>query len=102
MLPGAEGWSGEGRIWAEVGEGYAQGAILEVVRAPAKGGKIKVEKGVNLRGADLRVAALTSEDLAALDFVVGHADIVAFSFVQTVADVQARVGWGWGGRGVGQ
>jgi pyruvate kinase len=79
----------DGKLWARVIELTAQGAVLEVLRAPARGGRIKVEKGVNLPGADLRVAALTPDDLAALDFVVGHADIVSFSFVQTTADVQA-------------
>jgi pyruvate kinase len=89
LRPGAEVSIDDGKIWAKVIEADAHHAVLEVVRAPEKGGKIKVEKGVNLPGADLRVAALTPEDLTALDFVVGHADIVSFSFVQTVADVQA-------------
>jgi len=89
LQPGSEVSIDDGKIWAKVVEVDPNGAILEVVRAPAKGGKIKVEKGVNLPGADLRVAALTPDDLAALDFVVGRADIVSFSFVQTVADVQA-------------
>ena len=79
----------DGKIWARVIEVNAEGAVLEVVRVPAKGGKIKVEKGVNLPGADLRVAALTPHDLEALDFLVRHADIISYSFVQTVADVQA-------------
>ena len=89
LQPGSEVSIDDGKIWAKVVEVDPHGATLEVVRAPAKGGKIKAEKGVNLPCADSRVAALTPEGPAALDFVVGHADIVSFSFVQTVADVQA-------------
>lgn len=79
----------DGKIRARVVELGADVAVLEVVQAPEKGARIKVEKGVNLPGADLQVAALTPEDLVALDFVVGQTDIVSFSFVQTVGDVQA-------------
>jgi pyruvate kinase len=81
----------DGKLWARVVKRKADHAVLEVTQAPAKGGRIKVEKGVNLPGSDLRVDALTPDDLAALDFVVGHADIVSYSFVQTVGDVRALI-----------
>lgn len=79
----------DGKLWAEVvrlGAGHAE---LRVTRAPAKGMRLKPEKGVNLPGAHLDVPALTEADLQALDFVAEHADVVGFSFVQTVADVTA-------------
>ena len=81
----------DGKIWAKVDDVSLGLAELTVTRAPEKGGKIRKEKGVNLPGSNLRVAALTEDDLAALDFVVGHADVVSFSFVQTVEDVQALI-----------
>lgn len=91
LAPGAEVSLDDGKIWARVDSVDEGRAVLTVTRAPAKGGKIKPEKGVNLPGSNLRVEALTPEDLAALDFVVGHADVVSFSFVQTVADVQQLI-----------
>ncbi|EEW23825.1 pyruvate kinase [Rhodobacter ferrooxidans] len=91
LVPGAEVSVDDGKIWARVTKVKAGQAVLEVTRAPAKGGRIRPGKGVNLPGADLRVDALTPDDLSALDFVVQHADIVAYSFVQTVEDVRALI-----------
>ncbi|WP_096785891.1 pyruvate kinase [Rhodobacter sp. CZR27] len=81
----------DGRLRAVVVGLARDHAALEVRHAPTKGFKIKPGKGVNLPGRNLRVEALTPADHAALDFVVPHADLVAFSFVQTPADVQALV-----------
>ena len=92
LSPGAEVSIDDGKIWARVRSVKDGCAVLEVTRAPEKGGKIKEEKGVNLPGSNLRVGALTPDDLAALDFVVGHADVVSFSFVRTVEDVNALIG----------
>lgn len=89
LQPGSVVSIDDGKIWAKVDAVSLGLAELTVTRAPEKGGKIKIEKGVNLPGSNLRVAALTEDDLAALDFVVGHADVVSFSFVQTVEDVQS-------------
>ncbi|MEI6096827.1 MAG: pyruvate kinase [Alphaproteobacteria bacterium] len=91
LVPGAEVSIDDGKIWAKVLSIKDGCAELEVTRAPQNGGKIKEEKGVNLPGSNLRVEALTADDLAALDFVVDHADVVSFSFVQTVDDVKALI-----------
>ena len=91
LAPGAEVSIDDGKIWARVDHVKDGVAVLTITRVPEKGGKIKPEKGVNLPGSNLRVDALTPDDLAALDFVVGHADVVSFSFVQTVADVRALI-----------
>lgn len=81
----------DGKLWATVVKLRDDHAVLRVDQAPAKGLKLKAEKGVNLPGSDLRVSALTDEDLAALDFVVGQADVVSYSFVQTVGDVRTLI-----------
>lgn len=91
LLPGAQVSIDDGKLWARVVAVAPDHAVLEVTQAPAKGARIKPEKGVNLPGANLRVDALTADDLEALDFVAAHADIVSFSFVQTVADVRSLI-----------
>ena len=48
---------------------------------------MKPEKGINLPGTDLRIAALTDKDRADLDVVVEMADLIGYSFVQHVSDV---------------
>ncbi|WP_444667030.1 pyruvate kinase [Cereibacter changlensis] len=88
LQPGAEVSVDDGKIRAKVRVMGPDHAVLEVIHAPTKGAKLKPEKGVNLPGANLRVAALTPADLEALDFVAPNADLVAFSFVQTPQDVR--------------
>jgi len=58
---------------------------IEAVRAGAW--PLKDRKGVNVPDTDMPIAALTDEDLVTLDFVVGHVDIVAMSFVRSATDI---------------
>lgn len=88
---GAEISVDDGKLWAKVVHRPDSHALLEVTRAPEKGMRLKPEKGVNLPGSDLRVSALTEDDIAALDVVVAQADMVSFSFVQTVSDVRMLI-----------
>ncbi|MDI3332032.1 MAG: pyruvate kinase [Micrococcus sp.] len=60
---------------------------VRVESAGVAGTRLKAEKGINLPDTHLDIPALTEEDLAALPFVVEHADIVSLSFVRTPADV---------------
>ncbi len=87
LVPDAVVSIDDGKIWARVEKVHGGCAELVVTRTLEGGGKIKPEKGVNLPGSNLRVAALTAEDYVALDFVTGHANVVSFSFVQTRQDV---------------
>ena len=91
LNPDAEIWINDGKIGARVIERTGNRAILTVFRAREKGERLKPEKGVNLPGADIRIPALTDEDIANLDFVTEHADIVGYSFVQTPKDVRYLV-----------
>jgi pyruvate kinase len=67
---------------------------VRVSSAGVAGTRLKAEKGINLPDTHLDIPALTEDDLAALPFVVEHADIVNLSFVRTpddVADLMERV-----------
>lgn len=89
MEVGGAIWINDGKLRARITEAAPGRILAEVTSTPSKGAKIKVEKGVNLPGVDLRVPALTEEDLGNLDFIIGHADILGFSFVQTGSDLRA-------------
>lgn len=54
---------------------------------PAKGGKLRPEKGVNLPETDLRTPALTAKDLEDLESLARHVDMVGLSFVRRADDV---------------
>ncbi|TVR82497.1 MAG: hypothetical protein EA405_06915 [Rhodospirillales bacterium] len=72
-----------GRVEAVRGDGL----VVAVERTPPDGQPLKPEKGINFPGTPLAVSPLTPDDLADLDFVVEHADIVSYSFVQRPEDI---------------
>lgn len=88
---GSKVWINDGKIGAKVIEKTGNRAVLEVFHAREKGERLKPEKGVNFPGTDITIAALTAEDTANLDFVTEHANIIAYSFVQTPEDVRLLV-----------
>jgi pyruvate kinase len=69
-------------------EAYQPGSVvIRVERTQRKGFKLKPERGLTFPRADLRLDPLTANDLADLDFVAKHADMIGFSFVQSADDV---------------
>jgi pyruvate kinase len=64
------------------------GLLLEVTNTSPKGVKLKPEKGMNFPDTVLDLSPLTEKDLADLDFVAVHADIIGYSFVQRPADIE--------------
>lgn len=91
MDVGREVWVDDGKLRGRIVEAAPGRRVMEVLSTPAKGYKLKPEKGVNLPGTDIPLPALTADDLAALGVVVELADMVAFSFVQTAEDVEALI-----------
>jgi Pyruvate kinase len=91
LAPGMSVFIDDGKIGAEVVEITRKGAKLRVTRAGPEGVKVKPEKGFNLPAVEIDIPALTEEDRVALDFVVGHADMIGYSFVQTPADIRLLI-----------
>jgi pyruvate kinase len=61
---------------------------VEITTVPGGAAKLRGEKGINLPDSELRLPALTAQDLADLEFAVRHADLVALSFAQRPEDVE--------------
>ena len=53
----------------------------------AGGARLRADKGINLPDSNLRVASLSDQDLAHLEFAVAWADMVGLSFVRSPQDV---------------
>jgi pyruvate kinase len=88
VRPGERIYFDDGRIGGvirEVGKGRMR---VEIVSTTGRATKLASEKGINLPDTDLRLPALTAKDREDLEFVVGHADMVALSFVQRAEDVE--------------
>jgi pyruvate kinase len=77
----------DGKISARVLELHDRYAVLEVTHAGPLGTKLRGDKGINLPDTPLRLDALTPKDSDDLEFIVKHADIVAYSFVRRGEDV---------------
>lgn len=84
LEPGAPVWIDDGKLGAEVESITEEGALLKVTHAGPKGVAIRSDKGVNVPETRLNLPPLSDKDLEDLDFVCQHADMVGFSFVETV------------------
>lgn len=82
----------EGRIGAEVERQLPEGALLRVVSARERGEKFRSDMALNFPGTNLHIPPLTEKDLLDLDFIVEHADLVGYSFVQRPEDISMLLG----------
>jgi pyruvate kinase len=85
---GGEVFIDDGKAAARVVSKSVGRAEIEVYAAREKGVRLKPGKGVNFPSTELDLPPLTSKDFRDLDFVAEHADLVGFSFVQRVDDVE--------------
>jgi pyruvate kinase len=81
-------WIDDGKIGAEV-EAIADGGVmLRITHADIGGSKLRPDKGLNFPDTDLQLSSLTAKDLEDLDFVAAHADIIGYSFVRRLTDIE--------------
>lgn len=81
-------WIDDGKLGAVVEAVTEQGALLRITVAKASGVRIQSDKGINFPEAEFNLSPLTPKDLTDLDFVCAHADLVGFSFVETLAGME--------------
>jgi pyruvate kinase len=79
-------WFDDGKIGGVIEVVEADALHIRICHAPA-GAKLKSDKGINLPDTELKLDALSPEDLQALQFACKHADVVQMSFVNTAADI---------------
>ena len=80
-------WFDDGKIGGIVREARPDALRIEVTQARPKGEKLLADKGINLPDTDIRLPALTLQDLQDLRFIVRHADLVGMSFVRHERDI---------------
>ena len=89
LAPGDPVWVDDGRIGAEVEAVDDHGAKLRVTQARPQGDRLRPDKGLNFPDTDLELPPLSEKDREDLDFVAAEADLVGFSFVESLADMEA-------------
>ncbi len=78
----------DGKIEGVIEECSRDHFKVRVTRANVNGSRLKAEKGMNFPRSDLNIKGLSKKDREDLKFVAKYADIVNFSFVNTVEDVR--------------
>ncbi|MXV38326.1 pyruvate kinase [Flavobacteriaceae bacterium Ap0902] len=78
----------DGELEASVIEKSENRLKLQMLRNSKKSRNLKAEKGINFPDSDLEVPSLTDYDRECLPFVVDHADMVGYSFVNSTQDIQ--------------
>ena len=88
LTVGSEVFIDDGKAAARVVSKAAGRAEIEVYAAREKGVRLKPGKGVNFPSTELDLPPLTSKDFRDLDFIAEHADLIGYSFVQRVDDIE--------------
>jgi len=84
-------WIDDGKIGGSIESIDANVARVRLHHVAPGGARIKADKGLNLPDTELRLPALSRADLRALDFVAEHADLVGYSFVQSLEDMSQLI-----------
>jgi pyruvate kinase len=82
-------WFDDGRIGGVIQAVEDRCLKIRVTRTRRPRERLGADRGVNLPDTALRLPALSAEDLADLDFIARHADLVSLSFVNSAGDIQA-------------
>ncbi|MGA7972990.1 MAG: pyruvate kinase [Pseudolabrys sp.] len=77
----------DGKLRGRIVRQVAGGFVAAMQEGRDKGIRLKAEKGINFPGVDLGLDPLTVHDRSDLDFIVEHADMVGYSFVETADHV---------------
>ncbi|MGM0594799.1 MAG: pyruvate kinase [Pseudomonadota bacterium] len=81
-------WIDDGKVGAVVEEKSDQGLLLQITHTAPKGAKIRADKGLNFPDTPLNLPPLSERDRRDLDFICSHADMVGFSFVESLSQMQ--------------
>ena len=84
-------WFDDGKMGCLVERIDEEGAHLRVTDVGSKGYKLRPDKGLNFPDTILNLQPLTDKDMEDLDFVVKHADMIGYSFVQTSEDMDLLI-----------
>jgi pyruvate kinase len=77
----------DGKIPAVIRKVEPSSFAVEITGPSGARMRLRADKGINLPDTQLELPALTDADLALLDFIVEHSDLVAYSFVRTRSDL---------------
>jgi pyruvate kinase len=86
---GEEIWFDDGKIGGTVVQASSDELRVKITHANARGARLRPDKGINLPETELRLPALSEQDLRDLDVIAECGDLVALSFANRPEDVVA-------------
>ncbi|MFB9842606.1 pyruvate kinase [Mucilaginibacter ginsenosidivorans] len=89
LQPGHRVFFDDGLFEAVVQNAENKSAVLMITHIATKKPVIKSDKGINFPDTGFSVTPVTKYDLECLPFIVQHADMLGFSFVNSAADMKA-------------
>lgn len=81
-------WIDDGKIGAVVEKKDKDGLLLHITHTSPKGAHVREDKGLNFPDTLLELPPLSERDCEDLDFICTHADMVGFSFVESLENMQ--------------
>ncbi|OWY22457.1 pyruvate kinase [Sphingobacteriales bacterium UPWRP_1] len=88
LKPGETVLFDDGLIETRVEKTEGRKALLRIIRISSRKPVIKTEKGINFPDSRLQLPALTEYDRQCLPFILQHADMVGYSFVNSPRDIE--------------
>ncbi len=85
---GEQIWFDDGKIGGIIRSVDADEMQVEIIKAKAKGDKLRADKGINLPDSELKLPALSAHDIGLLPFIARHADLIGYSFVRSARDIK--------------
>jgi len=81
-------WFDDGKIGGVIEKVEDDRVLVRITQVRFGGAKLLADKGINLPDTELRIAAITDEDIEDLAFAAEHADVVEMSFASSARDVE--------------
>jgi pyruvate kinase len=79
----------DGRLHGRIEDVHPEELRVRITATRGRVCRLRADKGINLPESDLSIPALSTKDLEDLTFAAAHADLISYSFVHRVADIEA-------------
>jgi len=85
---GQSAWFDDGRIGGAIESVGVEGVVVRITHAQPTGSNLRAQKGINLPDTRIDLPAMPDADIAALESLVHHVDMIGLSFVRQASDVE--------------
>lgn len=78
----------DGNLYGIIETSEPRGVGVRVRKIFSKKKRIKIDKGINFPDSKIKISSFTESDLLALPYILKHADLIGYSFVNKPKDIQ--------------